>query len=217
MLREYYDNRAPEYEDKYRRDEPERQAEQHEMAAALKDLFRGKRVLEVACGTGFWTEVIAQVAQHVVATDVSLRMLEIAREKRLPDNRVDFVVADAFELESVAGEFDAGLANFWLSHVRKAELSRFLAGFHRRLGNGAVVFMADDIYIPGVGGDLVLEDGDQDTYKRRKLADGSEYTIVKNYFDGAALRALLSQNAEHLHIHMGNYHWWVSYTVMFEA
>jgi SAM-dependent methyltransferase len=213
MLREYYDRRAPEYDDKYMRDEPARQAEQSEIAATLRDLFAGKRVLEIACGTGFWTEVAARVAAHVVATDVSLPMLELARTKGIPMDRVEFRVEDAYDLASVPGTFDAGLANFWLSHVRRVDLARFLSGFHRRLGAGAVVFMCDDVYIPGVGGVLVQDDGDEDTYKRRWLADGSEYTIVKNYYDAAALRSLLSPYADGLSVHVGTCHWWVNYRV----
>lgn len=210
-MQEYYDRRAPEYEAKYHRDEPARQAEQQAIAVTMRQAFAGRIVLEIACGTGFWTEIAAQVARHVVATDTSTEMLAIAAEKDVPPDKVEFHIADAYNLLSVPGEFDAGLANFWFSHVRKADVDKFLSGLHGRLGAGAVVFMCDDMNNPGVGGEFVQQGGDEDTYKIRQLRDGSQYTIVKNYYDETQLRSVFGPYANQLHIHMGAYYWWVNY------
>ncbi len=213
MLQEYYNRRAPEYEEKYYRDEPVRQAEQAAMASAIREAFVGRQVLEVACGTGFWTEVVTEVARSVVATDASSEMLAIARMKGITPDRVKFREGDAYALEGVPGEFDAGLANFWFSHVQKVEIGRFLDGFHKKIGAGAVVFMADDIYLPGVGGEFVEPAGSEDTYKRRKLADGSEYVIVKNYYARETLDSMFAPYAGNLQIHIGACFWWVRYSV----
>jgi SAM-dependent methyltransferase len=213
MLQEYYNRRAPEYEEKYRRADPVRQAEQSELADHIRRTFVGKRVLEIACGTGFWTREAASVAKHVVATDASEEMLAIARQKSVPYGNIEFRLADAYDLHSVRGDFDGGLANFWLSHVRKADLARFLDGFHSRLSPGAAVLMADDVFVQGVGGEYVELPGDEDTYKKRKLRDGAEYVIVKNYYTDGALRDLFASYADELHVHVGVCHWWVSYFV----
>jgi SAM-dependent methyltransferase len=213
MLQEYYNRRAPEYEEKYYRDEPVRQAEQAAMAEAVREAFVGRQVLEVACGTGFWTAVVAEVAKHVVATDTSPEMLALARVKGIAPEKVEFCEGDAYALESVPGEFDAGLANFWFSHVQKAQIGRFLKGFHSRIGAGAVAFMADDVYLPGVGGEFVEPAGSDDTYKRRELRDGTEYVIVKNYYDKEALNSVFAPYADDLQIHVGTCFWWVKYYV----
>ena len=137
-MREYYDSSSQEYDRIYRRDDPLRQAEQEALADALRSAVAGRRVLEIACGTGHWTEIAAETAIHVVAADVSDRMLSVARAKGMPEDKVELRRADAYALYRTPGNFDAGLANFWFSHVPKERLEEFLWGFHQRLGPGAV-------------------------------------------------------------------------------
>ena len=213
-MQEYYRARAREYEQIYHRDDPVRQGEQAAIAEAMKETFRDRRVLEGACGTGFWTEVAAEAAQHVVAVDIAPEMLDIARAKGLSPDKVEFRAGDAYALESVAGTFDAGLANFWFSHIPKARIVEFLDGFHERIGKGALVFMADNVYVPGVGGELVTRSGSEDTFKRRTLSDGSRHEVLKNYYDVDQLRRTLSSHATDLHIHVGRCFWWVRYRIV---
>ena len=212
-LPEYYSRRAPEYERMWYRDDPVRQGEQGAIVAAVRQLFAGRRVLEVACGTAYWTQFVAETAEWICALDVSPPMLALAREKKLPPGNVEFHEGDAFALAGVPGRFDAGLANFWFSHVAKARSEEFLRGFHRRLGAGAVVFMADNVFVPGLGGEQVIHPGCEDTFKRRELADGSQHEVLKNYYDADQLRHILSPHAAELKIHVGPCFWWVSYQV----
>jgi demethylmenaquinone methyltransferase/2-methoxy-6-polyprenyl-1,4-benzoquinol methylase len=92
-LLDYYDKRALEYEGIYAK--PERQAD----LAALKNLLQatlaGHRVLELACGTGYWTSMIAETAECVLATDANQSVLQLAWEKKLPPDKVVFQQADA--------------------------------------------------------------------------------------------------------------------------
>src|SRR4051812_26268675 len=39
------------------------------------------RVLELACGTGIWTRILATIGRAVTAVDAASEMLEIARQK----------------------------------------------------------------------------------------------------------------------------------------
>ncbi|MDX1488039.1 MAG: hypothetical protein R3268_07560, partial [Acidiferrobacterales bacterium] len=71
----YYSRRASEYEEIY--EKPERQRDLARLKTMLGDLLRGQRILEVACGTGYWTAVIAPVAQSIVATDTSEETIAI--------------------------------------------------------------------------------------------------------------------------------------------
>lgn len=214
MDQNYYDHRAREYEEIYHREDPVRRGELADIASAMRTLLSGCRVLEVACGTGYWTEVAAEVAQHVVAVDISADMLAVARSKGLPAEKVEFRQADSYMLGRVPGGFNAGLANFWFSHVPKARMNEFLDGFHRRLGSNAVVFMADNVYAWGIGGELIVRPGAEDTFKLRRLSDGSEHEILKNYYDEDELSSILSPRAKHLQIKVGQCFWWATYSVI---
>lgn len=213
MAEQYYNHRAREYEEIYHRPNPVRQKELAEIATVMKDVFLTRYVLEVACGTGFWTAVAAKVAESVVAIDISNEMLAIAKAKGLPNERVQFCVTDAYNLDLVKGVFDAGLANFWLSHVPKSRLNDFLHGFHKRLISGAVIFMADNVLVPGLGGELVDKRGCEDTFKLRELSDGSKYEVLKNYYDTNQLQQIFEPLSSELKIRMGDCFWWIGYQV----
>ena len=212
-LVDYYSRRALEYDDIYRRREPARRAEQRQLAAAMRSALGGRRVLEIACGTGYWTAKLAPVARAVTAVDASAAMLARARARRLPPGRVELVAGDAFALDAVPGHFDGGLAAFWLSHMPRAALDAFLDRFHARLEPGAAVFLADNVPVAGVGGELVGagEAGGGDTYKLRRLADGSRHRVLKNYFSDDELAALLAPRSDALALHRGDCFWWASY------
>ncbi len=209
-MQEYYDRRAREYEAVYHRDDPVRQKELTEMETAIGEALAGRRVLEVACGTGYWTERAVKAAAHIVAVDAAPQTLEIARSKNLPSDKVDFRLGDAYRLDTL-GTFNAGLAMFWFSHVPKARIEEFLHGFHAALEKGSTVFMAENMLQEGVGGELIQKPGIEDTFKRRALADGSVHDILKNYYDRSELEALLSPFATDLQIEMGTCFYRVQY------
>jgi ubiquinone/menaquinone biosynthesis C-methylase UbiE len=212
-LRKYYDEQASVYDDMYMRSEPVWRSELQALADAMVKALSGRRVLEVACGTGFWSEIVARVAKHVVAVDVSEKMLTVARKRRIRSVNVKYIHGDAYALAKIPGEFDAGLANFWFSHVPKARIDEFLYRFHKKLGRTAVVFMADNVYIPGIGGQLITKHGIEDTFKLREAADGSKHEVLKNYYNRDTLVHLLSSKTADLKAYEATHFWWVKYMV----
>ncbi len=118
QLETYYSKRAREYELIY--EKPERQHELEWLRARVPELYRGRTVLEVACGTGYWTQYIAPAAHRIYACDINEAVLEIAREKRIPASRSTFFKADAVTLEGVPRGCNAAFAGFWWSHVKKS-------------------------------------------------------------------------------------------------
>ena len=210
-MQEYYDRRAKEYESVYHRDDPVRQGEIREMGIAVEDAMRGRRVLEVACGTGYWTQHAVKTAEHITAVDAAPETLEIARSKHLPRDKVNFQLGDAYKLDAIGERFNAGLAMFWFSHVPKARIGEFLHGLHAALEKGSIVFMVENMLQEGVGGELIRKPGIEDTFKRRTLADGSVHDILKNYYDRSELEALLSPLVTDLQIEMGTCFYRVQY------
>ena len=207
-MNEYYSRRAKEYENIYHRDDSIRQDEQNQIKNELRRLFVGKSVLEVACGTGYWTESIAEVANDITGIDVSNEVLEIAKSKNIP---AKFIIGDAYYLEKIEGNFNAGCANFWFSHIEKDKIDQFLNGFHKRIGNNSYVFMADNVYVEGIGGKLIRKENSFDTYKTRKLSGGTEYEIVKNYYNENELKMIFQKYTKEINIIIGKCFWWLFY------
>ena len=78
-MKEYYARRAAEYEDIYLK--ADRQEDLNQLKAILSGAFSGMDVLEIACGTGYWTQFLAKTARSILATDINPGVLELAREK----------------------------------------------------------------------------------------------------------------------------------------
>ena len=212
-LRRYYDQRATVYDGMYLRRDPVWRKDLESLADEMAKALIGRSVLEVACGTGFWTEIVSKTATRVVAVDSSEKMLELARKRKKRNANVEYVHGDAYSLKEVTGKFDAGLANFWFSHIPKSRIEEFLSGFHNKLERPATVFMADNHYVPGIGGQLITKLGIEDTFKLREEADGSKHEVLKNYYDRETLERLFSPQASDLKIHEMRYFWSVQYMV----
>lgn len=213
-LQQYYSRRASEYEQIYQR--PERRQDLARLKTMLGDLLRGHRILELACGTGYWTAVIAPAAQSIIATDTSKETIAIAKRKAYPPNRVRFIIADAYALDSVPGSFTAGFAGFWWSHIPKQCLSDFLHGFHRRLGDGARMVFIDNRYVEGSNTSIAGQDEAGNTYQVRSLRDGSHHRVLKNFPTADDLRVVLHGSSRELEVSELDYFWCASYRVATE-
>jgi trans-aconitate methyltransferase len=207
----YYARRAHEYEAIY--EKPERQGDLRQLRDRLRDALAGHRVLEVACGTGYWTEAVAPAAAAITATDASAEVLEIARRKPYPRGRVQFSVVDAYALEQVEGAFTACLAAFWWSHIPRERHGAFLAGLHRRLGAGAVVALIDNRFVEESSTAISRSDGAGNTYQQRRLRDGTVHEVLKNFPTAAELKAAFAPMAAELKITELTYYWMVHYRV----
>ena len=160
---------------------PERQADLARLHGLLPPLVAGLRVLEIAAGTGYWTRVLSGSAAAITATDLNAETLELARAREYGPAAVAFRLADAYALDRVPGEFDAAFIGFFWSHVRRADLPRFLAGLRARLGPGTRLIVLDNRYVPRSNHPVSAVTEAGDTYQRRTLSDGRSYEIVKNF------------------------------------
>lgn len=188
QLLSYYAARAPEYDQVYLK--PERQIDLRDIERWLPAVFAGTTVLEVACGTGYWTKFIAQSAAHVVAVDASPEAMRIA-EGRIPEGKVKFLVGDAYDLPHHLGRFSAAFAGFWFSHVPKARRHAFLHGLNALLMPGAKVVLLDNRYVEGSSSPITESDSDGNTYQARQLKDGSTHRVLKNFPSESELQSSL--------------------------
>ncbi|MCC7457379.1 MAG: class I SAM-dependent methyltransferase [Nitrospira sp.] len=210
-MREYYAQRAAIYERVYHK--PERQADLRAMQAWLAGLFVGRRVLEVACGTGWWTPHGARAATSWLATDVNPETIAIAQAKAMPPT-VRFGVVDAYRFAELGTQrFDGAFAGFWWSHVLRARLPAWLALLHERLDPGARVALLDNRYVEGNSTPLSRRDADGNTYQLRTLDDGSTHEVVKNFPTRDEALAALGPRARDVQWIEHAHYWTLSYTL----
>jgi demethylmenaquinone methyltransferase/2-methoxy-6-polyprenyl-1,4-benzoquinol methylase len=196
----YYRDRAPEYDEWWlRRGRYDRGpelngrwfAEAEQVYAALDDIRMGGDVLELAPGSGTWTERLLRTASSVTAVDASPEMLALNRA-RLRDDRVSYVLADLFEWRPPRW-YDGALFGFWLSHVPLERLPGFLATVAAALKpDGKLFFVDSRREDTGTAADHTLPEQGSQTMVRR-LNDGREYSIVKNFHNPEELAARLAR------------------------
>lgn len=206
---DYYAQRAQEYERIYHK--PERQADLAALRPLLEQTFSGKRVLELACGTGYWTECLARSAASVLATDINEEVLQVARAKKLHPGRVTFAKLDAYHLPEFVERFNGGLAGFWWSHIPRAELRAFLARVHRVFTADATVLFLDNAYVEGSSTPIARTDAVGNTYQLRKLDDGSTHEVLKNFPNESELRTTLQGLGTNVQVRLLKYYWLVIY------
>lgn len=214
-MRDYYGRRAPEYEVTYAK--PERQTDLAVLRAKAASCFAGRRVIDVACGTGYWSALLAQSAAEVVGIDANEAALSIAREKNLQaaNGAARFRGGDAYALtDDLAPDgkpFDAAFVGFLWSHVPRAETARFLASLHARLAPSARVVILDNLYVAGSSTPIAFTDVGGNTWQRRALADGSTHHVLKNFPEREELTATVGTNATATHWWRLDYYWWFEY------
>ncbi len=178
----YYRGRAQEYDESVlqfgRFASPglaQADADWQHIVAALHALAPVERALELACGTGLWTQELLHISQSVLALDGAPEMLEANRAK-LNSDKVSYQQADLFNWQP-AETYDLVFAAFWLSHVPPALLPGHLEQAAKAVKPGGRVFIVDE---PAGGAQLSgpIEGEHQQT---RALQDGSEFRIVKVY------------------------------------
>ena len=168
-------------------------------------------MLEVACGTGYWTALVARTAASIVATDAAEEPMRIAQSKDYGGHDVRFELADAYALRPALGRFDGALAIFWWSHVPLSRMGAFLASLHARLERGARVVLMDNLYIDGSSTPIAERDAEGNTYQLRPLADGSQNRVLKNFPTEAELRASLASHACTFAYEAFEYYWLAEY------
>ena len=209
--RAYYRGRAPEYDEwwqrrgRYDRGEEETREWHRQVAsvdAALRSFGVKGDVLELAGGTGWWTERLARTADRLTVVDAAPEALALNRQ-RVGREDVSYVIADLFDWRPERS-YDVVFFSFWLSHVPRRRFSSFWSLVRASLRPNGRVFFIDnrrddtasnpqaesDPYVVEYGSDL----------HRRRLGDGSEYLVVKVMYEPDELRALIESEGWHAQI-----------------
>lgn len=194
---QYYRDRAPEYDEwffrqgRYDRGENHRQQWFSEVSAveiALRAATPSGNILELACGTGLWTQHLTPFATHLTAVDASPEAIAI-NQQRVGSTSVEYIVVDIFNW-TPDRQFDSIFFGFWLSHVPKEQFVSFWQMVKRALKPNGRVFFVDSLFTQKstAQNHATLH---QQGYSERKLNDGRTYRIVKIFYEPTWLQKLL--------------------------
>lgn len=163
-----------------------------EVQQALDDLKLSGDLLELACGTGWWTERLAGLTCRLKCIDASAETIAInrARLEKAGLSLPAYEVADLFTWQP-SETFDAAFFSFWLSHVPPARFDDFWSVVAKALKPNGRVFFVDSarektVTLTGTSTPLAIQE--------RQLNDGRTYRVVKMFYDpfdlGNRLRSL---------------------------
>jgi ubiquinone/menaquinone biosynthesis C-methylase UbiE len=203
----YYNERAGEYEQIYFRDNAARRKEIDDEVVRVRELAVGKKILEIACGTGYWTQYLSQTAQHITAIDIAPQMLAEARKKPSVCP-VEFVHADLNHLPMTCAKYDLIALGFWFSHHPRQEYDSLFSSLKSHLAPTGQIWMIDNNPpAEGPSQDYSHRDEHGNNYKKRRLSDGREFTIIKNYFSENELRECYSRQFTVNRLTLGRHYW----------
>ena len=194
---EYYDARAPEYDDWYLRRGRYARGAIHDAAwnaeldragQWLDGLPWAGEIVELAAGTGWWSPLLASRGE-LSLYDASPAALDRARERLVAhDLRAHLHVRDAWAEPDRA--VDGLFLGFWLSHVPRERLGDFLALARRWLKPGGLLAFIDSL--PDHASGAADHPEPANDLSVRRLADGRAFTIVKVYYTPDELTAALA-------------------------
>ncbi len=164
----------------------------HPIIEIIEPEINGKDVLEIACGTGNWTQVLAKRAHSVLATDINASAVEMAQRKNLGHGNVTFQISDAYTLDGIDRSFSAAFAADWWSHIPKSMVSSFVGNLHAKLIPGSRVILIDMCLIEAFKREFFYYDPEGNRISRRRLPDGGEFEVVKNFPTAQEMRDMLS-------------------------
>ena len=146
-----------------------------------------REVLELACGTGWWTERLAAHAASWIATDADTGALDIVQHKAIQGLSATTTL-NAYQ-PSVSTPVDCVFAAHWYSHLRLDERSIFFRSVHGCLKPGGRLIMLDNNFVSGSSTEISRTDIEGNTYQTRKLRDGGLHEVLKHFPDHQQLAA----------------------------
>ncbi|MBD3234832.1 MAG: methyltransferase domain-containing protein [candidate division Zixibacteria bacterium] len=195
----YYDARAI-WHDYYMNYISNEQMEQllKPIVETVAPFVASKQVLEIACGTGNWTQALSKRAELVVAVDISSKALGIAGEKLSEYHNVILRHGDAYKLPDIGDTFEVLFASDWWSHIPKACIPQFLEGAAAKMGDGAKAIFLDMSFKDYFKNEPFYYDSDDNRVSIRKLPNGSPYEVIKNFPDENELRNTLTDFSDNI-------------------
>ncbi len=207
----YYDSIAAHYDNAAAEVDEEQLEDLDEAREQIATLLTGHRILELGCGSGAWTEVLAETADSIVATDASAAMLELAQMHGEDLDNVEYRLMDALALPDDLGTGDdkftaVFLGGLW-AHLTRKQQDDLLQSLKKRLGKDVLLVLFDDNYVEGESAVTVRTDLLGNTHEFQRDADGKQHELVKNYPTDSALRKRVGVAGREIRVARWEFYW----------
>jgi SAM-dependent methyltransferase len=189
----YYNERAPEYEDAYTLGtgtasipDPELFVSEAKLLAGIVGEFAAGRMIDLACGTGYWLPSYAGRCSHITLFDQSEKMLAECRKKldRLSlGERSTVLHGDFFEYDFGSLGYDCALIGFFLSHLTESQEPQLFDVLRAMLGSSGRFLLLDSVW-----SDERARFNKKIEQQQRRLNDGTSFDIYKRYCDRSDVR-----------------------------
>lgn len=200
----YYNERAKEYEKIYHK--PERQNDLLNATQILQDIFANKEILEIACGTGYWTHKIAISAKNILATDINESVIELAKLKCYSPAPVIFQAVDFNALKSV-NRYEGLFGGFIWSHIKLEELKRFFEKALSLVDVGGILAFMDNNFVEGQSTPVTETDELGNTYQIRNLQNNTFHKVLKNFPEEHFIRQVILNKVSDIRFIKLTYYW----------
>ncbi|ELX13370.1 hypothetical protein Jab_1c19950 [Janthinobacterium sp. HH01] len=209
QLAQFYAVNADNYDQVYAQEE--RFDDLDDLQEMVAELFQGHKVLELACGTAYWTDLIAEVAESVHATDLLPEMIALAETRGLDEDVVSFGVMDAFNLpDGLEGKYTAVFAAGLWAHVKREDQEKYLKTLRTKLGKDVLLVLLDETYVDGNSMVFARTDLEGNTFQILTADDGQRYEVMKNYLTDSTLRKRFATSARQVRIERMEYYYLLS-------
>lgn len=136
-IRGYFKESHRQDETRYRRDFDEMR--RRDLALLALGDIAGKRVLDVACGSGLYAVLLGLLGANVSGQDISPSSVKMANDALARhDLRGDLKVGDAMALLFENNSFDAVISGDFVEHITSSQKATFFSEVHRVLRPGGV-------------------------------------------------------------------------------
>jgi len=187
-LFEYYNERAPEYEEfywgRFPAKIPSPDLYRNDTLAVQKLLpdYVGGKCIDIACGTGFWLPVYEKNCTDITLLDQSESVLDKCRKKISKlgiENKVRIIRNDIFHYPFEEDGYESALVGFLISHFTDVELRSFLDSLKVLLRPGGKFTIIDSVWSEEIAAIRKRKAG----MITRTLSDGREFDIYKRFFE----------------------------------
>jgi ubiquinone/menaquinone biosynthesis C-methylase UbiE len=191
-MRRYYDARASEYEDAYvlgtgtaSIPDPEVFRREASVLAGIVERFARGRLVDLACGTGYWLSSYASRCSSITLIDQAPRMLQECHKKiasralaRDALDRITIVQGDVLEHSFRPDAFDSALVGFLISHLTDEQEPQLFERLKTILDADGRFLILDSAWSPERA-----RFNRKTERQERRLNDGSRFEIYKRYID----------------------------------